>query len=218
MKNILVLMFFVSIIFILLELVKTLIENKKLSNYKKHILENKDETELKLMIGYNYVSNLNKLDSIINEIISSNISKEKLDYMERIIDKTNEFIYGNDIIEQTTFYENEYLYKNTIINLDIIFYAFKFIFKEIKNNDYKIFNNKDILNNSIESGNKEFQKKVEKLFKKGKKLVKNKKGRKYYYNSIDKIKNEYKVLIDNSNPISVMFFIKDSLKKISESC
>ena len=144
MKNIIILMSIVTFIFIIILIIQNLLEKRRLEIYKNNLLQDKDEKELKLMIGYNYISNLNKLDSIINEIIESNLDKEKLEYMENMIDQTYGCIYGNDIIKQTTYYENEYLYTTSILNLDIIFYAFKYVFKIIKKNNYHLYDNIDI--------------------------------------------------------------------------
>ena len=60
-------------------------------------------------------------------------------------------------------------------------------------------------------------KKIKKLSKIEKRVIKNKSDKKYYYENVDKIKKEYKNIIDESNPITVMLFIKDGIKKISES-
>ena len=76
MKNIIILMSIVTFIFIIILIIQNLLEKRRLEIYKKNLLQDKDEKELKLMIGYNYISNLNKLDSIINEIIESNLDKE----------------------------------------------------------------------------------------------------------------------------------------------
>ena len=217
MKNIIILMSIVTFIFIIILIIQNLLEKRRLEIYKNNLLQDKDEKELKLMIGYNYISNFNKLDSIINEIIESNLDKEKLEYMENMIDQTYGCIYGNDIIKQTTYYENEYLYTTSILNLDIIFYAFKYVFKIIKKNNYHLYDNIDIINENIEEGNTEFNKKIKKLSKIEKRVIKNKSDKKYYYENVDKIKKEYKNIIDESNPITVMLFIKDGLKKISES-
>ena len=99
MKNIIILMSIVTFIFIIILIIQNLLEKRRLEIYKNNLLQDKDEKELKLMIGYNYISNLNKLDSIINEIIESNLDKEKLEYMENMIDQTYGCIYGNDIIK-----------------------------------------------------------------------------------------------------------------------
>ena len=93
MKNIIILMSIVTFIFIIILIIQNLLEKRRLEIYKNNLLQDKDEKELKLMIGYNYISNLNKLDSIINEIIESNLDKEKLEYMENKIDQTNGCIY-----------------------------------------------------------------------------------------------------------------------------
>ena len=88
MKNIIILMSIVTFIFIIIQIIQNLLEKRRLEIYKKNLLQDKDEKELKLMIGYNYISNLNKLDSIINEIIESNLDKEKLEHTENMIDQT----------------------------------------------------------------------------------------------------------------------------------
>ena len=86
MKNIIILMSIVTFIFIIILIIQNLLEKRRLEIYKNNLLQDKDEKELKLMIGYNYISNLNKLDSIINEIIESNLDKEKLEQLKKILD------------------------------------------------------------------------------------------------------------------------------------
>jgi hypothetical protein len=174
---------------------------------KKALLQNNNEDEIKLMIGYNYISNLNKLDSIVNELMNSNIDASKLKYMENIIDTTNNNIYDDEIKEITTYYENEFLYKNSIINLDVVFYGFKYLFNKYKEDNFNLEKN---------INDKEFEKKVSELYRKSNKIVKRKKDKLYYYDNVEKMKVEYKNLIDESNPSNVLLFIKDAIQNISK--
>ena len=207
MRNIFILFLIVfSIAFIIL-LILDKIEAYRCMKQKKALFQNNDENEIKLMIGFNYISNLNKLDSIANELMKSNIDKTKLEYMEKIIDTTNNNIYDDEIKEITTYYENEFLYKNNIINLDVVFYGFKYLFNKYKENEFNIENNTD---------NEEFKRKVSELYRKSNKIVKRKKDKLYYYDNIEKIKIEYKTLIDESNPSNVLFFIKDAIQNLSK--
>lgn len=207
MRNIFILFLIVfSIAFIIL-LILDKIEAYRCMKQKKALFQDNDENEIKLMIGFNYISNLNKLDSIANELMKSNIDKTKLEYMEKIIDTTNNNIYDDEIKEITTYYENEFLYKNNIINLDVVFYGFKYLFNKYKENEFNIENNID---------NEEFKRKVSELYRKSNKIVKRKKDKLYYYDNIEKIKIEYKTLIDESNPSNVLFFIKDAIQNLSK--
>ena len=92
--------------------------------------------------------------------------------MKKMIEKTYRCIYGNDIIDKTTYDEYEFLYTTSILNLDIIFYAFKYVFKIIKKNNYHLYDNIDIINENIEEGNTEFNKKIKKLSKIEKRVIK----------------------------------------------
>ncbi len=207
MKNIFILFLIVfSIAFIIL-LILDKIEAYRCMNQKKALFQNSDEDEIKLMIGFNYISNLNKLDSIVNELMKSNIDDSKLEYMEKIIETTNNNIYDDEMKEMTTYYENEFLYKNNIINLDVVFYGFKYLFNKYKENEFNLDNNID---------NEEFKKKVSELYRKSNKIVKRKKDKLYYYDNVEKIKIEYKTLIDESNPSNVLFFIKDAIQNLSK--
>ena len=140
MKNIFLLFLIVASIDFIILLILDKIQSNKSLKYKKALLKGNDEDEIKLMIGYNYISNLNKLDSIANEFTKSNIDSTKLEYMEKIIETTNRHIYDDEVKEMTTYYENEFLYKNKIINLDIVFYGFKALFNMYKENKYKGIN------------------------------------------------------------------------------
>ncbi|MEG0909697.1 MAG: hypothetical protein RSH78_04985, partial [Bacilli bacterium] len=73
MKNILILLLFVTSITVIILFImeKKRIKNNKL--LKERIIGNTDEQELKLMVGYNYISNLNKLDSLVNEMINKEV-------------------------------------------------------------------------------------------------------------------------------------------------
>lgn len=207
MKNIFILFLIVfSIAFIIL-LILDKIEAYRCMKQKKALFQNSDEEEIKLMIGFNYISNLNKLDSIVNELMKSNIDDSKLEYMEKIIETTNNNIYDDEMKEMTTYYENEFLYKNNIINLDVVFYGFKYLFNKYKENEFNLDNNID---------NEEFKKKVSELYRKSNKIVKRKKDKLYYYDNVEKIKIEYKTLIDESNPSNVLFFIKDAIQNLSK--
>lgn len=208
MKNIFLLFLIVtSIDFIILLIIDKIQSNKSLK-YKKALLKDNDEDEIKLMIGYNYISNLNKLDSIANEFTKPNIDSSKLEYMEQIIETTNKHIYDDEVKEMTTYYENEFLYKNKIINLDIVFYGFKALFNMYKENKYEAIN----LDN-----NEEFMKKLEKLNRKSNKIVKRKKDRAYYYDNVEKIKIEYKTLIDEANAESVLSFVKKAINDLNKT-
>ena len=55
MKNIIILMSIVTFIFIIILIIQNLLEKRRLEIYKNNLLQDKDEKELKLMIGYNYI-------------------------------------------------------------------------------------------------------------------------------------------------------------------
>lgn len=208
MKNIFLLFLIVASIDFIILLILDKIQSNKSLKYKKALLKGNDEDEIKLMIGYNYISNLNKLDSIANEFTKSNIDSTKLEYMEKIIETTNRHIYDDEVKEMTTYYENEFLYKNKIINLDIVFYGFKALFNMYKENKYKGIN--------IDN-NEEFMKKLDKLNRKSNKIVKRKKDRAYYYDNIEKMKIEYKSLIDEENAENVLSFVKNAINDLNKT-
>lgn len=208
MKNIFLLFLIVASIDFIILLILDKIQSNKSLKYKKALLKGNDEDEIKLMIGYNYISNLNKLDSIANEFTKSNIDRTKLEYMEKIIETTNRHIYDDEVKEMTTYYENEFLYKNKIINLDIVFYGFKALFNMYKENKYKGIN--------IDN-NEEFMKKLDKLNRKSNKIVKRKKDRAYYYDNIEKMKIEYKSLIDEENAENVLSFVKNAINDLNKT-
>lgn len=208
MKNIFLLFLIVTSIDFIILLILDKIQSNKSLKYKKALLKGNDEDEIKLMIGYNYISNLNKLDSIANEFTKSNIDRTKLEYMEKIIETTNRHIYDDEVKEMTTYYENEFLYKNKIINLDIVFYGFKALFNMYKENKYKGIN--------IDN-NEEFMKKLDKLNRKSNKIVKRKKDRAYYYDNIEKMKIEYKSLIDEENAENVLSFVKNAINDLNKT-
>ena len=208
MKNIFLLFLIVTSIDFIILLILDKIQSNKSLKYKKALLKGNDEDEIKLMIGYNYISNLNKLDSIANEFTKSNIDRTKLEYMEKIIETTNRHIYDDEVKEMTTYYENEFLYKNKIINLDIVFYGFKALFNMYKENKYKGIN--------IDN-NEEFMKKLDKLNRKSNKIVKRKKDRAYYYDNIEKMKIEYKSLIDEDNAENVLSFVKNAINDLNKT-
>ena len=208
MKNIILLFLIVTSIDFIILLILDKIQSNKSLKYKKALLKGNDEDEIKLMIGYNYISNLNKLDSIANEFTKSNIDSTKLEYMEKIIETTNRHIYDDEVKEMTTYYENEFLYKNKIINLDIVFYGFKALFNMYKENKYKGIN--------IDN-NEEFMKKLDKLNRKSNKIVKRKKDRAYYYDNIEKMKIEYKSLIDEENAENVLSFVKNAINDLNKT-
>ena len=208
MKNIFLLFLIVTSIDFIILLILDKIQSNKSLKYKKALLKGNDEDEIKLMIGYNYISNLNKLDSIANEFTKSNIDSTKLEYMEKIIETTNRHIYDDEVKEMTTYYENEFLYKNKIINLDIVFYGFKDLFNMYKENKYKGIN--------IDN-NEEFMKKLDKLNRKSNKIVKRKKDRAYYYDNIEKMKIEYKSLIDEENAENVLSFVKNAINDLNKT-
>ena len=208
MKNIFLLFLIVTCIDFIILLILDKIQSNKSLKYKKALLKGNDEDEIKLMIGYNYISNLNKLDSIANEFTKSNIDSTKLEYMEKIIETTNRHIYDDEVKEMTTYYENEFLYKNKIINLDIVFYGFKALFNMYKENKYKGIN--------IDN-NEEFMKKLDKLNRKSNKIVKRKKDRAYYYDNIEKMKIEYKSLIDEENAENVLSFVKNAINDLNKT-
>ena len=208
MKNIFLLFLIVTSIDFIILLILDKIQSNKSLKYKKALLKGNDEDEIKLMIGYNYISNLNKLDSIANEFTKSNIDSTKLEYMEKIIETTNRHIYDDEVKEMTTYYENEFLYKNKIINLDIVFYGFKALFNMYKENKYKGIN--------IDN-NEEFMKKLDKLNRKSNKIVKRKKDRAYYYDNIEKMKIEYKCLIDEENAENVLSFVKNAINDLNKT-
>lgn len=208
MKNIFLLFLIVASIDFIILLILDKIQSNKSLKYKKALLKGNDEDEIKLMIGYNYISNLNKLDSIANEFTKSNIDRTKLEYMEKIIETTNRYIYDDEVKEMTTYYENEFLYKNKIINLDIVFYGFKALFNMYKENKYKGIN--------IDN-NEEFMKKLDKLNRKSNKIVKRKKDRAYYYDNIEKMKIEYKSLIDEENAENVLSFVKNAINDLNKT-
>ena len=62
--------------------------------------------------------------------MKSNFDDSILEYMEKIIETTNNNIYDDEMKEMTTYYENEFLYKNNIIYLDVVFYGFKYLFNK----------------------------------------------------------------------------------------
>ena len=217
MKNIFLLFLIVASIDFIILLILDKIQSNKSLKYKKALLKGNDEDEIKLMIGYNYISNLNKLDSIANEFTKSNIDRTKLEYMEKIIETTNRHIYDDEVKEMTTYYDrvlleraiaNEFLYKNKIINLDIVFYGFKALFNMYKENKYKGIN--------IDN-NEEFMKKLDKLNRKSNKIVKRKKDRAYYYDNIEKMKIEYKSLIDEENAENVLSFVKNAINDLNKT-
>lgn len=214
MKNILILLLFVTSITVIILFIMEKKRIKKNKLLKERIIGNTDEQELKLMVGYNYISNLNKLDSLVNEMINKEVDKLKIDYVENIINKTTTYIYGKDTKEKTNYYENEFLYKDSIINLDIIFYALNKVLKYFKANNY---NSKELVEEYNNLNKLIFKNKNDKIIKKSKKIIKNKFNRTLYYEKVEQIKIEYKNLIDDTNPIMILYFIKDALERVSKT-
>ncbi|MEG3036754.1 MAG: hypothetical protein RR832_04275 [Bacilli bacterium] len=108
-------------------------------------------------------------------------------------------------------------YINDIINLDIIFYALNKVLKFFKTNNYNLYNSKELVEEYNNLNKLIFKNKNDKIIKKSKKIIKNKFNRTLYYEKVEQIKIEYKNLIDETNPIMILYFIKDALERVSKT-
>lgn len=198
MENLII---FIIVIFLLIW-IKRLIIEKKIRRYKKKVFKNYDEVELRLMVGYNYVKNLPKLEVFMNEFLNNEVDCNRIKYIKKSINDIETLLYSSSIIDKTTYYENEFLYKNTIVNMSLILDSFKLI-----------INNR---NNKHISTKKQLDRKLKKLEFKSKLILFFKNNKISYYIRIEKIKKKYLELIYNTNPDILIYFIEYSIKKISE--
>ncbi len=187
---------------------------------KLNSLINKSETytddDEMLMIRYNYVINLKKLESFTKELLNSNIDNKLINYIKEYTNKINNYIYDDKTYTKTVNFENEMLYKNEIINLDVVFYAYNHLFSILDKPSLKILNSKSKLKKEIEKKDKNFKKSLKTYKKKSQNIIKDKNNIDRYYLRIEEMKNIYKEFINKLNPIFTILFIKYSIDVINE--
>lgn len=188
---------------------------KKMNVFINQDEQYKNDDEL-LMIRYNYVINLKKIDSFTKELLNCNVDKRLLDYIKEYTEKINSYIYDDSTYTKTINFENEMLYKNEIINLDIVFYAYNHLFNTLDKTYLKILNNKIKLKKEIEKKEKGFKKSLNVLKRKSKNIMKERNNLEKYYLRIEEMKNSYKEYINRLNPIITILFIDYCIDVISD--
>ncbi len=173
-----------------------------------------DDDEM-LMIRYNYVINLKKIESFTKELLNCNIDKKLIDYIKDYTGKVNDYIYDDRTYTKTINFENEMLYKNEIINLDVVFYAYNHLFNILDKSHLQILNNKNKLRKEIEKKEKSFKKSLNSYKKKSQSVIKEKNNTDKYYLRIEEMKNIYKEFINKLNPVFTILFIKYSIDVIN---
>lgn len=174
-----------------------------------------DDDEM-MMIRYNYVINLKKLESFTKELLNSNIDEKLLNYIKAYTDKMNKSIYDANTYTKTINFENEMLYKGEIINLDIVFYAYNHLFEIIDSNSLKTLNNKEKLKKEIQKKQENFKKELKYFKKKSLNVIKDKENIDKYYLRIEETKNLYKNYINKLGYVLTILFIEYSIDTICE--
>ena len=181
-----------------------------INKYEKY-----EENEELIMIRYNYVINLKKLESFTNELFNGEVDDKLINHIKKYIDKLDSYIYG-ETYEKTINFENDLLYKTEIINLDLVFHAYEHFFKKLDKNALKLLNDKNKLKLEIEKKEKSLNKIIKTLKKRSENILKNKEDLDKYYLKIEEIKNDYKEFINKSSIITTLLFIKHGINVISE--
>ena len=181
-----------------------------INKYEKY-----EENEELLMIRYNYVINLKKLESFTNELFNGEVDDKLINHIKKYIDKLDSYIYG-ETYKKTINFENDLLYKTEIINLDLVFNAYEHFFKKLDKNALKLLNDKNKLKLEIEKKEKSLNKIIKTLKKRSENILKNKEDLDKYYLKIEEIKNDYKEFINKSSIITTLLFIKHGINVISE--
>ena len=181
-----------------------------INKYEKY-----EENEELLMIRYNYVINLKKLESFTNELFNGEVDDKLINHIKKYIDKLDSYIYG-ETYKKTTNFENALLYKTEIINLYLVFHAYEHFFKKLDKNALKLLNDKNKLKLEIEKKEKSLNKIIKTLKKRSENILKNKEDLDKYYLKIEEIKNDYKEFINKSSIITTLLFIKHGINVISE--
>ena len=174
-----------------------------------------DDDEM-LMIRYNYVINLRKLESFTKELLNSSVDNKLINYIKEYTSRINNYIYDDNTYTKTVNFENEMLYKNEIINLDVVFYAYNHLFATLDKSSLKILNSKNKLKKEIEKKEQSFKKNLKSYKKKSQNIIKDKNNVDKYYLRIEEMKNAYKEFINELNPIFTILFIKYSIDVIGE--
>lgn len=174
-----------------------------------------DDDEM-LMIRYNYVINLRKIESFTKELLNSNIDNKLINYIKEYTSRVNNYIYDDKTYTKTVNFENEMLYKNEIINLDVVFYAYNHLFETLDKSSLKILNSKSKLKKEIEKKEQSFKKSLKNYKKKSQNIIKDKSNIDRYYLRIEEMKSSYKEFINKLNPIFTILFIKYSIDVIGE--
>lgn len=174
-----------------------------------------DDDEM-LMIRYNYVINLRKLESFTKELLNSSVDNKLINYIKEYTSRINNYIYDDNTYTKTVNFENEMLYKNEIINLDVVFYAYNHLFATLDKSSLKILNSKSKLKKEIEKKEQSFKKSLKSYKKKSQNIIKDKNNVDKYYLRIEEMKNVYKEFINKLNPIFTILFIKYSIDVIGE--
>lgn len=181
-----------------------------INKYEKY-----EENEELLMIRYNYVINLKKLESFTNELFNSEIDDKLINHIKKYIEKIDSYIYG-ETYKKTINFENELLYKSEIINLDLVFYAYEYFFNKLDKKTLKVLNDKEKLKLEIAKKEKNFNKFIKTLKKRSEIILKDKNDLDKYYLRIEEIKNTYKEYINKTCPITALLFIRHGINVISE--
>lgn len=181
-----------------------------INKYEKY-----EENEELLMIRYNYVINLKKLESFTNELFNSEVDDRLINHIKKYIEKLDSYIYG-ETYKKTINFENDLLYKTEIINLDLVFHSYEHFFKKLDKSTLKLLNDKKKLKSEIEKKEKNFNKTIKSFKKRSETILKNKEDLDRYYLKIEEIKNAYKDFIDKSSAITTLLFIRHGINVISE--
>ena len=181
-----------------------------INKYEKY-----EENEELLMIRYNYVINLKKLESFTNELFNGEVDDKLINHIKKYIDKLDSYIYG-ETYKKTINFENDLLYKTEIIYLDLVFLAYEHFFKKLDKNALKLLNDKNKLKLEIEKKEKSLNKIIKTLKKRSENILKNKEDLDKYYLKIEEIKNDYKEFINKCSIITTLLFIKHGINVISE--
>ena len=149
---------------------------------------------------------------LVKKLYDKEIDANTINYIESFIRDTKSFIYSPESLERTIYYENEYLYKQEIINLDILFYASERLCKC----RFEMFNDKEDLNNILELEKNNYLKHLDKLSKKGKRIMRFKKDKNTYYKYIENMKIDYYNLVDNSKPFMLLVFLDYAVHALNQ--
>lgn len=174
-----------------------------------------DDDEM-LMIRYNYVINLRKLECFTKQLLNSSVDKKLIDYIKEYTNRINNYIYDDKTYTKTVNFENEMLYKNEIINLDVVFYAYNHLFATLDKSTLKILNSKSKLKKEIDKKEQNFKKNLKSYKKKSQNIIKDRSNVDKYYSRIEEMKSVYKEFINKLNPIFTILFIQYSIDVIGE--